>query len=239
MIEYHAQEIVESRRCDANKTCLYVYQNGTPCPVQVSKEKPLCARHDVTQPRFRKTKELKIVDFLRSSISTSFIHNKKESVECSSISVKYYFPDIVWDCGSWIVHGEIDEEQHKSYSCECKRIMDIVQSRFEVSTLLFRYNPDRYHYDGTAWTFTEDERMKILVDVIQWSLSDQGRDASRKAWSLGKVLIFYLFYDDMGCIDEDGIWPGKICYLYLSVDGKGEEYMLEDVLPSEIGFCYR
>ena len=233
MIEYNKQQIDESRRCDANVTCSYIYQNGTSCPVHVSKIKPYCARHDVTQPRHRKTKELKVVDFLRSSISTPFLHNKKESIECSSVSIKYYFPDIVWDCGSWIVHGEIDEEQHKSYTCECKRIMEIVQSRLEVSTILWRYNPDSVHYDGTKWSFSENDRMKKLIHVIQWSLSDHGGEVSRQAWALGKVLIFYLFYDDMECIDENGVWPGKICYL--SIDTTGQ-YILENVMPSEIGF---
>ena len=231
-IEYEDRGIGEERRCDSIKKCGFRYEDGTSCPVQASSEKPFCARHDTSQTRRRKTKELKVVDFLRDEIAMPFLHNKAEYVDCSALRKKYYFPDIIWDCGSWYAHSEVDEEQHKTYTCECKRVLELAQSRLEVATLLIRYNPDAVHFDGTTWRYSEKRRKEILLEVVRWAMSDAGGEAARRAWAMGKLLAIYLFYDDMGCTDESGKWPGQI--RYLSVDLSGN-YVTEQVDTTEIG----
>lgn len=51
------------------------------------------------------------------------------------------------------------------------------------------------------------------------------------------MLIFYLFYDDRVCRDEDGVWPGQIRYLSVDVNGDGVcTYREEVVDPADIRF---
>jgi hypothetical protein len=177
---------------------------------------------------------MKVVDFLRKSLSEeSLIHNKAEYTDCTRASIQYYFPDILYDKGSWVVHVEVDEEQHKTYSCECKRIFDLAQSRLETSTLLIRYNPDAVHIDGSTWRWRQKDRLQALLHLVRWALTDHGGEAARRAWQTGHVLCFYLFYDDMCCVDKKGVWPGQVRYLEVSSEG---DYTSQQVQPWSIGY---
>lgn len=204
-----------------SRTCAFIFGNGTSCPV-LSHQNQMCARHDTSQKRIRKSREMTVVDHL---LHNGLRHNQQEKVECSNVSQKWYFPDITWDCGMYIKHLEIDEQQHKSYLCECKRIMELAQSRFEVATLLIRYNPDTMHVDGTNWRWNKKSRLQLLVRTLEWADTKEARKQACEAWQRGQVLVIYLFYDDKYCCDEKGKWPGQVCFLQVdSVNDKETSY---------------
>lgn len=211
-VEYEVQGIVEERRCDFHKKCAFVFGDGTRCPIFSTKH-VMCARHDTTKKRIRKTKEMVVVDYLMHRHKDDMSYNKRESIECSAVSQQHYFPDITWDRGAYMKHLEIDEQQHKSYMCECKRIMSLAQSRYEVATLLIRYNPDAMHIDGTNWRWKQKDRLRLLERTLEWADSAEAQREACEAWSRGQVLVIYLFYDDKMCRDEDGEWPGQVCLL--------------------------
>ena len=95
------------------------------------------------------------------------------------------------------------------------------------------YGVDTVHFDGTPWKYKTSNRLRLLLSVIQWAMSDQGGQVSRDAWQKGNVLTFYLFYDDMNCVENNGRWPGQIRYLTFT---KEQEYLSEQVLPQQINF---
>lgn len=243
--EYKAQDITEERRCDAHKKCAFVFGDGTQCPIVTNnKEHDRCVRHDTSKKRRRKTKEMAVVDhLLHHDHKEGMRYNVRETVECSAdasrptrecsaercavssercstVSQKYYFPDITWDRGNYIKHLEVDEQQHKSYSCECKRVMSLAQSRYEVATLLIRYNPDAMHVDGTNWRWKQKDRLQLLDRVLEWADGEEAQREACEAWRHGQVLVIYLFYDDKFCKDEEGAWPGQVCLLGVDTHSK-------------------
>jgi hypothetical protein len=205
--------------------------------VSATKNKPLCARHDPGK-RNRKTKEWRVIEELRLKIvhEVEMQVNKIEFIECSSVKTrKLYFPDVRWDLGAYIQHGEIDEDQHKNYECEAERIMNIAQSRFEAGTFLWRFNPDAMHLDGTTWRWSWIRRLGLLTRVVRWGFTETCATAVREAWDQGKVLIFYLFYDDRVCIDNDVTLPIQARYLSVKI-GTEMKYVEEVVELESIGF---
>ena len=236
-VQYTTLGITEERRCDNQKKCTYTYPDGTSCIVQATSSKPTRSRRDTSQKRVRKTHELRAVDYLREQTHLgTLIHNKSARVERSDVRQLNYFPDIVYTCKSWVVHIEIDENQHKIYKCECQRILEIAQSRGSTPTLLARYNPDTVHLDGTRWKASTKTRLELLKKVLFWALSDSGGTAAQQAWSntgmsvVPPVLAIYVYYDDVGCIDEKGILPIQL--RILSVD-KCNNYYSEQLIPPE------
>jgi hypothetical protein len=215
-----AQHKSDDMRDVVHPHCAHMFGDGTICPVYATGNAGFCARHDTTQARRRKSKEMAVVDYLRKDF-TKMVHNHIEYVECSSVSLRYYFPDMTWDLGSWIVHLEVDEEQHKSYTCESRRIMELAQARFEVATLLVRYNPDAMHIDGSTWRWQQRDRLYELRRVLDWCMTPEAGARARDYWSTGRVLCVYLFYDDQACRDETGVWPGKVMTLRVSSVNSG------------------
>jgi hypothetical protein len=237
--QYTELNIEENRRCDFNKKCSYIYPDTTTCPVQVCKDRDMCVRHDTSQSRRRKSRELKVVDFLRSqnNFLSSFLHNPYEVVEHSSFRRLHYFPDVLYDCGEHFVHLEIDENQHKSYSCECQRILELNQSR-PKPTLLVRYNPDTFHFDGEKIKIPNKKRLATLVDVLTWAISENGKNTAKEVYSECKtsvvppILVLYMYYDEMGWKEEE---QTCICELrILSMDKDNHYFSEQFIMPNHL-----
>jgi hypothetical protein len=206
---------------------MYTYPDGTPCPIRGTTDDPYCATHDTTKPRRRKIEELKVVDYLRKTKDetlATFIHNKRENVESSGFRTLYFFPDILWELETYFVHLEIDEMQHKKYNCECKRILELNQCRGFKPTLLIRYNPNAVHIDGSKWKTSANKRLQELVRVLKWGFSDAGKLFANTIWKNSEdsivpcIAIIYLYYDDIFCKDEKGVWPGQVRRLGATLD---------------------
>ena len=237
--KYMELNIDVSRRCDAIKKCIYTYPDGTTCPIQTSTDKPLCVRHDTSQSRRRKSREMEVVDFLRSQNNSlaSFLHNPYEVIEHSSFRHLHYFPDVLYDCGEYFVHLEIDEDQHKTYNCECQRILEMNQSR-PKPTLLIRYNPDTVHFNGEKIKIPNKKRLATLVSVLTWAMSEDGKHITQQIYSncqnsvVPPILVLYMYYDEMGWNEEQNT---SICELRtLSIDKDNYYFSEQFLMPNSL-----
>jgi hypothetical protein len=87
-----------------------------------------------------KTKEKAVTDYICDNFKDkTIITDKKIYDGCSRKR-----PDIFIDLGYQVIIVEIDEEQHKNYSCENKRIMELSQDLNHRPLIMIRFNPDEY-----------------------------------------------------------------------------------------------
>jgi len=83
-------------------------------------------------------------------------------------------PDALCDLGYRIIIVEIDENQHRGYSCENKRTMEISKDLGHRPVVFIRFNPDG-HWNGTervqsCWTTDKRGIMVLKKDRIEdWS----------------------------------------------------------------------
>lgn len=96
---------------------------------------------------YQKTKEYKVVEYMRNNIDKEFIHNKSVGNECTKNdrekSNGHLYPDLRWDCGWFHLILEVDEYQHRGsdYKCDERRMMDII-AKLGMPCVFIRYNPD-------------------------------------------------------------------------------------------------
>jgi len=111
-------------------------------------------------------------------------------------------PDVRIELLTHTIIIECDEEQHKQYSCENKRVMEIFQDLGNRPLIIIRFNPDSYvdgsgkkNYGCFSTTKTGslslnqkewDRRTKLLADRINESHNIPERE----------VTLENMFYDD-------------------------------------------
>lgn len=97
--------------------------------------------------------------------------------------------DIVIQCEGYIVILEIDENQHKPYSCECEqiRMINVTQSYGGMPCFWIRYNPDKFSIQHENQDITQNQRHQKLLEWIKYA-------QNRKMENLGEVM--YLCYDN-------------------------------------------
>jgi hypothetical protein len=88
-----------------------------------------------------KRREDEIQNLLKTSNIRYNTHDKKILHGCS-----LFRPDFVIDCGTHIIIIEVDEDQHRSYNCQCEqsRMIQIFQDFGGLPVCFIRYNPDSY-----------------------------------------------------------------------------------------------
>ena len=116
-------------------------------------------------------------------------------------------PDFVFDCGSYFVVLEVDEEQHKrynkqvvnmkntkkdkiilTYDCEKARMANICYA-LGMKTIFIRYNPDNYKLNNIKQTTTKTKRHSILLKYLNEMLKQDPE-------KLDFLSVAYLFYDE-------------------------------------------
>lgn len=107
-------------------------------------------------------------------------------------------PDFLFDCGTYFVVLEVDENQHKQYNkssqdnnqydCDTARMINISQS-LGMKTIFIRYNPDEYKVNGIKQYPTKNRRYKELLIYLNSMLS-------KKYEELEFLSVVYLFYDE-------------------------------------------
>lgn len=102
----------------------------------VKKNNYLCYYCQPT-PRMMK-KETKVKTLLEEN-NLKFVHNKQFKNDCC---LKYR-ADFLFDCNTYFVVLECDEDQHSSYDKDCELIrMNNISTGLGLPTLFIRYNPD-------------------------------------------------------------------------------------------------
>jgi len=123
--------------------------------------------------RYQKTKEFKIVNFLREQLpDNEFIHNKSVGSECSN---GHLFPDIRFDCDFYQLIIEIDEHEHRgsNYECDKKRMYDII-SKVGMPCIFIRYNPDNKKSDRNFLLEIIKKYIDLNIDNIDDIFDDYG-----------------------------------------------------------------
>ena len=92
-----------------------------------------------------KTKENTIVDHIKQKFPNYDWVNDRRVVDGCSLKR----PDLYCDFGSHIVVIEVDEDAHRGYSCEEKRMFTIINDFGVRSTIFIRINPDKYTDEKT------------------------------------------------------------------------------------------
>jgi hypothetical protein len=90
-----------------------------------------------------KTKENQIISDLNKEFNNIIIQDKIISGGCSKRR-----PDGLIQLNDYNIIIEIDEYQHKDYSCENKRIMEIFKDLGNSPLTIIRFNPDAYIIDN-------------------------------------------------------------------------------------------
>lgn len=86
-----------------------------------------------------KVKEKHVIDFIEDNFPNEFTYGLTINGGCSK-----KIPDMFKDCITHSIIIEVDEEQHKSYPCENKRMMLLFQDLAERPIVFIRFNPDNY-----------------------------------------------------------------------------------------------
>jgi len=150
----------------------------------------LCFEYCVSDEFFQRhkhKKELKVVTLLKNEIEQAF-HSLDRPLESACNRKR---PDIVYDCNTHLVIVEIDERQHRYYSCERRRLLEVVQSA-GMPTFWIRYNPDEFmsmNDLGEQLRVFESERHKVLVRWIRHAIASSPDGIS------DFIRVVYLFYD--------------------------------------------
>lgn len=118
-----------------------------------------------------RTKERAVVEYIEQQFpSFDMIANKKVPDGCSGKR-----PDIMFHFGSHIIVIEVDENQHFTYECEQRRMLEIMQDAGTIPSVFIRFNPDAYKQeDGTkvksCWSLTPTGRITIEPkDKQRWT----------------------------------------------------------------------
>lgn len=179
---------------------------------------------DVEIPKRYKIKENYLRDRLKDEYkeTVTITFDKKVEDGCSKRR-----PDVRIDFGTHNIIVECDENEHRGYSCDNKRTMEIFQDCGNRPIVFLRFNPDSYEenyirYKGcfspTKNGLQVDEkeferRVKILIERIDFYM---------KNVPLKEVTIENFFYSDVlyipshssNCnvkIDDNGEYMGCTC----------------------------
>ena len=133
-------------RCESHKLdkdINIIERECTSCKLKwiIPDDQKMCnACLDYNTPSIRNTKENKIRDMLNAYEIKFDSHDKRVDNLCS-----YKRPDFVIDYNFYKVVLEVDENQHRSYPCECEqsRMIQIHQD-IGMDVLFIRFNPDNY-----------------------------------------------------------------------------------------------
>jgi hypothetical protein len=163
-------------KCQYCPNCLLCQTNGRLCTY--------CKPHE-NNKLYQKTKEHKVVEYMRKNIYKEFVHNKSVGDECTKNdrekSNGHLYPDLRWDCGWFQLILEVDEFQHRGaeYKCDERRMMDII-AKLGMPCVFIRYNPDN-----------KESNINILQNKIKKYLEEEN-----------KIDKSYLNFRDYGLITE-------------------------------------
>lgn len=144
---------------------------------------------------YQHAKENHIRDILHANGLNTFIHDKMlEGPACGRER-----PDFQFDCGTHFVYLEVDENQHRSYPCECEqtRMINLVEVR-GMPVRFIRYNPDSYQPVNGQFMLTTHLREKKLIEYVNYAIKHSPQEENNIAD------VLYLCYDEYDIINH--IW---------------------------------
>lgn len=132
-----------------------------------------------TNEKLHKKHESNVLSKINDNIKEENIYNKK--VQNKNIDSVYYFPDIRYVRDSFDIIIEVDEKQHSGYSCDEKRMLDIV-AILHKPCIFIRYNPDNVNANIDVLINKIDYYLNVNYDEISESFNKYG------------IKVEYLYY---------------------------------------------
>ena len=179
-------------RCDMHKTegidHDLVLQRCLVClDPSVVDEKQLCIGCDKRghNVRLGRQKQVKAA-ILKAQLP---IYESYDKIAYDTTSCGKERPDFVWDCESYKLILEVDEDQHKTRLCECEqtRMVNVTQG-LGMPCLWIRYNPDEFK--GQKSSLREYQRLEFLVKTIKSQLLNPPK--TKKEY----LRVIHLFFDN-------------------------------------------
>lgn len=140
------------------------------------------------EKKVRLAKQKDIEAFLKAN-KFKFISTDKiiESGKCGKER-----PDFLFDCGTYFVVLEVDENQHKERACECEqtRMVNISQS-LGLTTIFLRYNPDTFVTNKIKKDPVKTTRFSTLKKWLNYLLKLDIEEVKE----YGFLSVLYLFFD--------------------------------------------
>ena len=189
----------ENELCLLGQTCKNCNRKNEIC----NKEK-ICLTYcrptelSVTAKKIIKKKEGLVLSYLDKNIKTDIIPIDDRIIDISCVKRR---PDRVYDCGSYFLIVEVDENQHKSYSNGCsfdvktqelRRMVQIHEalSNGMIPVIFLRFNPDNYKVGEKLQKVNMQKRLDILYKWVSHCLN------IKEEYDPPSIRIKHLFYDE-------------------------------------------
>lgn len=153
---------------------------------------------DIDIPRQYKLKEHHLRNYLKSEFKeVSMVFDKA----CGKFGKR---PDVLIDCQTYCIIIECDENQHKSYSCNERRCMEIFVDLKNRPLVMLRFNPDKYMNslgEKISGCFTTTKTVGFKVNKNEWE--KRMEVLIEKIWFYKvnipekELTVEYLFYDEV------------------------------------------
>lgn len=165
----HGGKTTKSRciQCEGSDVCKC-------CKSQLcNKYRPYCFRcycylnPDVTITKQYRTKEFAVTNYLEQTFDCELVLNKQLPDGCFKNR-----PDVRIECKDYVIFVEIDENQHASYVCENKRLMELFADSKFIPIVMIRINPDHYVDENnekhpSCFRYSNKEN-KLSIDHIEF-----------------------------------------------------------------------
>jgi hypothetical protein len=100
----------------------------------------LCSYCNPNSTTRQKTKEIKIKKWLEEN---EYIFKYNKNCNNTGSECRRYFPDFLFECGTFFIVLEVDEFAHSGYDVSCEKIRENnISIQLGLPTMFIRYNPD-------------------------------------------------------------------------------------------------
>jgi hypothetical protein len=168
--------------CKCCPNCLLFQTNGRLCSY---------CKPQKNNKLYQKTKEYKVVEYMRNNIDKDFVHNKSVGSDCTKNDREntngHLYPDLRWDCVWFHLILEVDEFQHRGaeYKCDERRMVEIL-SKLGMPCVFIRYNPD-----------SKESNLEVLENKIKSYLEEEYNNGNSKLQfdPFIPLITEYLYYN--------------------------------------------
>lgn len=161
------QHLIKGRFCGTHKLENMINVKNKCCEFDGCMLQPAYGFEDGSVQFCKKHKKENMVELKEKFPDLSWYEDKIIYDGCSKRR-----PDLFLDLGNQVIIVEIDEDQHKGYTCENKRLMEISQDIHHRPLVFICFNPDAYiNIDNikisSCWKLNH-LGILILNDKVEW-----------------------------------------------------------------------
>jgi hypothetical protein len=177
------KEFSQSSHLASHFHCSYIESDNLGICNEIGKRyKPYCVYHFfMLNPDHPKSRKYKLKEQVFTNIIKKFLDEfqKEEKFDYQLFTDQKIIggcsrrrPDVAIDLFTHIIILECDEEQHKEYNCENKRIMELFQDFNNRPMIVLRFNPDSFldknkKKQKGCFGYSEKNKQLIIYPILQ------------------------------------------------------------------------